>query len=65
MFNVQTLWVKFVSCMTAVGSGLPVGPEGPLVHIGELRRTHLQPESPPLSPELQVADVQVPWWAPL
>ena len=38
VFNVQTLWVKFLSCATAVGSGLPVGPEGPMVHIGE--RSH-------------------------
>ena len=35
VFNVQTLWVKFLSCATAVGSGLPVGPEGPMVHIGK------------------------------
>ena len=35
VFNIQTLWVKFVSCATAVGSGLPVGPEGPMVHIGK------------------------------
>lgn len=36
MFGIQTLFVKFFSCATAVGSGLPVGPEGPMVHIGAL-----------------------------
>ena len=36
VFNVQTLLVKFASCAAAVGSGLPVGPEGPMVHIGAM-----------------------------
>lgn len=36
VFNVQTLIVKFASCVLAVGSGLPVGPEGPMVHIGAM-----------------------------
>ena len=36
MFNVHTLVVKFASCALAVGSGLPIGPEGPMVHIGAM-----------------------------
>ena len=36
VFNVHTLLVKFASCALAVGSGLPVGPEGPMVHIGAM-----------------------------
>lgn len=34
IFNLKTLVVKFLSAALAVGSGLPVGPEGPMVHIG-------------------------------
>jgi chloride channel 7 len=34
VFNICTVMVKFASCALAVASGLPVGPEGPLVHIG-------------------------------
>ncbi|XP_071784612.1 chloride channel protein C-like isoform X1 [Asterias amurensis] len=36
IFNVKTLAVKFVSCICAVASGLPVGPEGPMIHMGSL-----------------------------
>eukprot|EP00201_Polytomella_parva_P018682 CAMPEP_0175063792 /NCGR_PEP_ID=MMETSP0052_2-20121109/14961_1 /TAXON_ID=51329 ORGANISM="Polytomella parva, Strain SAG 63-3" /NCGR_SAMPLE_ID=MMETSP0052_2 /ASSEMBLY_ACC=CAM_ASM_000194 /LENGTH=330 /DNA_ID=CAMNT_0016330045 /DNA_START=408 /DNA_END=1396 /DNA_ORIENTATION=- len=34
IFNIATLAVKLASCALVVGSGLPVGPEGPLLHIG-------------------------------
>ncbi|XP_021349957.1 chloride channel protein C-like isoform X2 [Mizuhopecten yessoensis] len=36
IFNVKTLLVKFFSCVAAVGCGLPVGPEGPMIHMGAL-----------------------------
>jgi len=36
IFNLKTLVVKFVSCAAAVGVGLPVGPEGPMIHMGAL-----------------------------
>ncbi|XP_002739329.1 chloride channel protein C-like [Saccoglossus kowalevskii] len=36
IFNVKTLVVKIWSCICAVGSGMPVGPEGPMIHIGSL-----------------------------
>ncbi|ELU14762.1 hypothetical protein CAPTEDRAFT_132493, partial [Capitella teleta] len=36
IFNVKTMVVKFVSCCCAVGSGLPVGPEGPMIHLGSV-----------------------------
>ncbi|XP_041457216.1 chloride channel protein C-like [Lytechinus variegatus] len=36
IFNVKTLVVKFFSCICAVSSGLPVGPEGPMIHMGSL-----------------------------
>ena len=34
VMNLKTLGVKFFSAACAVGSGLPVGPEGPMVLIG-------------------------------
>jgi chloride channel 7 len=34
VFNIATVVVKVLSCSLAVASGLPVGPEGPLIHIG-------------------------------
>ncbi|XP_013787955.2 chloride channel protein D-like, partial [Limulus polyphemus] len=36
IFNIKTLIVKFVSCVCAVSSGMPVGPEGPMIHLGAL-----------------------------
>ena len=34
IFNIRTAVVKVLSLVCAVGSGLPVGAEGPMVHIG-------------------------------
>jgi len=34
--NFKTLVIKFFSCATAVGSGMPVGPEGPMIHMGAM-----------------------------
>ncbi|XP_067937986.1 chloride channel protein C-like [Watersipora subatra] len=36
IFNVKTLVIKFFSCCLSVGSGMPVGPEGPMIHLGSL-----------------------------
>eukprot|EP01006_Ploeotia_vitrea_P028926 TRINITY_DN61566_c0_g1_i1.p1 TRINITY_DN61566_c0_g1~~TRINITY_DN61566_c0_g1_i1.p1 ORF type:complete len:833 (+),score=97.13 TRINITY_DN61566_c0_g1_i1:245-2500(+) len=36
VFNVRTLVIKFFSCLCSVGSGLPVGPEGPMIHMGAM-----------------------------
>ncbi|XP_076814080.1 chloride channel protein C-like [Clavelina lepadiformis] len=36
IFNIRTMVVKFVSCVFSVGSGMPVGPEGPMIHLGGL-----------------------------
>lgn len=34
--NVKTFFVKVISCVCAVGSGLPVGLEAPLIHLGAI-----------------------------
>ena len=34
ILDIRTFGVKFLSAMLAVGSGLPVGPEGPMIHMG-------------------------------
>ncbi|KDD71916.1 hypothetical protein H632_c4169p0, partial [Helicosporidium sp. ATCC 50920] len=36
IFSARTFIVKFFSAATAVASGLPVGPEGPMVHMGAI-----------------------------
>lgn len=36
LFNIKTLLCKVCSCILAVAGGLPVGPEGPMIHIGAL-----------------------------
>ena len=36
LLNIKTFFVKFLSAATAVGSGLPVGPEGPMIHMGAI-----------------------------
>ena len=34
VLNMRAFTVKFFSCCCAVGAGLPVGPEGPMIHMG-------------------------------
>ncbi|XP_048253453.1 chloride channel protein C-like [Haliotis rufescens] len=36
IFNFRTMIVKFLSCVAAIGCGMPVGPEGPMIHLGGL-----------------------------
>eukprot|EP00659_Diplonema_papillatum_P015592 gene15592-23797_t len=36
VFNVRTAVVKFLSCVLSVSSGLPAGPEGPMIHLGAI-----------------------------
>ncbi|GET91682.1 chloride channel protein, putative [Leishmania tarentolae] len=36
IFNIRNLVVKTLSCILAVSSGLPVGTEGPMIHMGSL-----------------------------
>lgn len=36
ILNIRTFAVKFLSAAAAVGSGLPVGPEGPMIHMGAI-----------------------------
>lgn len=35
-FSLSVVYAKFASCGLAVGSGLPVGPEGPMIHMGSI-----------------------------
>ena len=35
-FSVSVLFAKFASCGLAVGAGIPVGPEGPMIHMGSV-----------------------------
>ncbi|KAK7115171.1 chloride channel protein C-like isoform X2 [Littorina saxatilis] len=36
IFSLRTMVAKFLSCVTAIGCGMPVGPEGPMIHLGAL-----------------------------
>ncbi|CAG5121828.1 unnamed protein product [Candidula unifasciata] len=36
IFNVKTMAAKFLSCVAAIGCGMPIGPEGPMVHLGAI-----------------------------
>ena len=49
VFTVRTFVAKFTSAALAVASGLPVGPEGPMIHLGAMLGAHL---SQSISPRL-------------
>ncbi len=34
VFNLKTLVTKIIGCVSAVSTAMPVGPEGPMIHIG-------------------------------
>ncbi|KAL8619446.1 hypothetical protein ACOMHN_011797 [Nucella lapillus] len=36
IFSLKTMAAKFLSCVAAIGCGMPVGPEGPMIHLGGL-----------------------------
>ena len=36
ILSLRTLFAKFVSCVFAVSASLPVGPEGPMIHMGAI-----------------------------
>eukprot|EP01059_Diplonema_ambulator_P003889 TRINITY_DN1357_c0_g2_i3.p1 TRINITY_DN1357_c0_g2~~TRINITY_DN1357_c0_g2_i3.p1 ORF type:complete len:860 (+),score=262.60 TRINITY_DN1357_c0_g2_i3:31-2610(+) len=36
VFSFRVMGIKFLSCFMAVSSGLPVGPEGPMIHLGSM-----------------------------
>ncbi|KAK3764217.1 hypothetical protein RRG08_044143 [Elysia crispata] len=36
IFSIKTLVAKFVSCTAAIGCGMPIGPEGPMIHMGAI-----------------------------
>ncbi|KAG5470750.1 hypothetical protein LSCM1_01999 [Leishmania martiniquensis] len=36
IFNIRNLVIKTLSCILAVSAGLPVGAEGPMIHMGSL-----------------------------
>ncbi|RUS70485.1 hypothetical protein EGW08_021753 [Elysia chlorotica] len=36
IFNLKTLVAKFISCTAAIGCGMPIGPEGPMIHMGAI-----------------------------
>ncbi|GFO14219.1 chloride channel protein [Plakobranchus ocellatus] len=36
IFSVKTLTAKFLSCVSAIGCGMPIGPEGPMIHMGAI-----------------------------
>ena len=40
-YSLKVMVVKFFSCLLAVASGLPVGPEGPMIQIGSVVGTYL------------------------
>ena len=49
IFQMRTLIVKYLACLLAVGSGLPAGPEAPMIHLGAMVGRSVSSHDSPLA----------------
>ena len=54
--NIKTFLVKLVAAITAVSSSLPVGPEGPMIHMGAMVGGGIS------QPRSKTLNVSLPWF---
>ena len=54
--NVKTFAVKFIASITAVASSLPVGPEGPMIHMGAMVGGGIS------QPRSKTLNLSMPWF---